>query len=312
MRIVIAIGGNSLIRSKKENSIFDQLQQVKQTVQSIKDLLLGDYEVVITHGNGPQVGFLLQMQEKMSDNIPTMPIDYCVANTQGSIGYQIQCAIQNQLLEGSSSKRVVSIVTQCEVEEDDTAFDNPSKPIGSFYSLDEITKRAKEFGWQFVEDSGRGYRRVVASPKPTLILEKDSIQTLLQNNTIVIAAGGGGIPVIRHGRGYQGIEAVIDKDYASSLLAQEIDADLLVISTGVPYVSLDFGTPQEKPLREVSARMMKEYLSQNHFGKGSMEPKIIAGLQFTECTKKPTIITSPENIEKALEGKTGTKITPNL
>jgi carbamate kinase len=312
MRIVIAIGGNSLIRSKHENSIFDQQQQVKQTVQSIKDLLLGNYEVVITHGNGPQVGFLLQMQENMSANIPTMPIDYCVANTQGSIGYQIQCAIQNQLIEGSSSKKVVSIVTQCEVEEGDTAFDNPSKPIGSFYSLEEITKRAKEFGWQFVEDSGRGYRRVVASPKPTLILEKDTVQTLLQNNTIVIAAGGGGIPVIRHGTGYKGIEAVIDKDYATSLLAQEINADLLVISTGVPYVSLDFGTPQEKPLREVSAEAMKEYLSQNHFGKGSMEPKIIAGLQFTECTKKPTIITSPECIEKALEGKTGTKITPNL
>ncbi|MDD4028903.1 MAG: carbamate kinase [Caldisericia bacterium] len=311
MRIVLAIGGNSLIKNKKENRISDQYNQVKQTVQSMQEVVLGDNEIVITHGNGPQVGFLLQMQEKMPDNIPTMPIDYCVANTQGGIGYQIQCAIQNQLSQHSSSKKVVSIVTQCEVEENDTAFQHPTKPIGSFFSYEDITHRAKEYGWKFVEDSGRGYRRVVASPKPTLILEKDIIRTLLQNNTIVIATGGGGIPVIRKGFDYIGIEAVIDKDFASSLLAQEINADLLVISTGVPYVSLDFGTPQEKPLRDVPFSLMKEYLSQNHFGKGSMEPKIIAGLQFTESTGKPTIITSPENIQKALEGKTGTKIIPN-
>jgi carbamate kinase len=309
MRIVIAIGGNSLIRTKDENRIVDQYRQVLQTVDSMKDLLTGDNEIVITHGNGPQVGFLLQMQEKAA-GVPQMPIDYCVANTQGGIGYQIQCAIQNELLSTSSEKKVASIVTQCLVDEMDPAFQRPSKPIGSFFSKEEIESLANEYGWQYMEDSGRGYRRVVASPKPTLILEKNIIHTLLENNTIVIAAGGGGIPLVRHDSQYSGVEAVIDKDFASSLLAQEIEADLLIISTGVPYVSLHFETPSEQPLRDVSVDTMKQYLSQNHFGKGSMEPKIIAGIQFTENSKKPTIITSPENIQLALEGKTGTKILP--
>jgi carbamate kinase len=310
MRIVIAIGGNSLIRTKDENRIVDQYRQVLQTVDSMKDLLIGDNEIVFTHGNGPQVGFLLQMQEKAT-GVPQMPIDYCVANTQGGIGYQIQCAIQNELVSTSSDRKVVSIVTQCVVDEMDPAFQHPSKPIGSFFSKEEIMHHASEYGWQYMEDAGRGYRRVVASPKPILILEKDIVRTLLEHNTIVIAAGGGGIPLVGHDSQYTGVEAVIDKDFASSLLAQEIEADLLIISTGVPYVSLNFGKADEQPLRNVSVETMKEYLSQNHFGKGSMEPKIIAGIQFTESTKKPTIITSPENIQLALDGKTGTKILPS-
>ncbi len=310
MRIVIAIGGNSLIKTKKDNSIADQYSQIETTALNLSSVITGNNQVVITHGNGPQVGFLLQMQETSSKLLPIMPIDYCVADTQGGIGYQIQTAFQNELIKNNSNKSIVSLVTRCEVSENDPAFHHPTKPIGSFFKYDEIAKKSALHGWSFVEDSGRGYRRVVASPRPTKILEKDSILSLLENGTIVVATGGGGIPVIKKDSLYVGIEAVIDKDFASSLLAQEINADFLVISTGVPHVSLNFGKPDEKRIVEATVSEMKEHVEKGYFGKGSMEPKIIAGIQFTEATNCPTIITCPESIQEALDGSCGTRIIP--
>ena len=308
MRLVIAIGGNSLIKNKKENSISDQFSQIESTANSLKAVIQNGNEVVITHGNGPQVGFLLQMQENTTANVPEMPIDYCVSCTQGGIGYQIQNAFQNLLYEIHSDKNVVSVVTRCIVDKNDPAFQVPTKPIGSFFSYEEIATKAAQHGWQFIEDAGRGYRRVVASPKPKLIIEKDLIRQLISHNALVVAAGGGGIPVILEDNKLQGIEAVIDKDFASALLGQEIEADCLVISTGVPHVSLHFGKANEEKLGTVSLKQMKKYLQEGHFGKGSMEPKIRAGIQFTEATKNPTIITGPEYIHDAIEGKTGTRI----
>ncbi|MCK5847577.1 MAG: carbamate kinase [Caldisericia bacterium] len=310
MRIVIAIGGNSLIKTKKDNSIVDQYSQVETTASNLSSVITGNNQVVITHGNGPQVGFLLQMQETSSRLLPIMPIDYCVADTQGGIGYQIQTAFQNELIKNNSKRVIVSLVTRCEVSVDDPAFNHPTKPIGTFFKYDEIATKSSLYGWTFVEDSGRGYRRVVASPKPIKILEKDSILNLLEQGAIVVAAGGGGIPVIKKNSRYVGIEAVIDKDFASSLLARDIKADVLVISTGVPHVSLNFGQPDEKRINEATVAEMKKHLEQGHFGKGSMEPKITAGIQFTEETKCPTIITCPESIQEALDGSCGTRIIP--
>ena len=310
MRIVIAVGGNSLIKNKTNNSIMDQYDQVRITASNLSSVLTADNQVVITHGNGPQVGYLLQMQETSTKTLPVMPIDYCVADTQGGIGYQIQSSIQNELNKLGSEKSVVSLITRCEVNKNDPAFQHPTKPIGSFFSYDEIKEKSSKYKWRFVEDSGRGYRRVVASPQPIQILEKKSILHLLTNNTIVIAVGGGGIPVVRQNNSYVGIEAVIDKDFASSLLAREINADVLVISTEVSYVSLYFGRPDEQKIKIATVAEMKKHVQNGHFGKGSMEPKVLAGIKFTESTHCPTIITSPETIQEALDGKCGTRIIP--
>jgi len=310
MRIVIAIGGNSLIQDKDHISPHDQYQQVVKTSQSLLDIIKSNNEIVITHGNGPQVGYLLRMSELASPVIPLFPLDYCVANTQGSIGYQIQNSLERILEENGINKQAVTIVTQVVVDPNDSAFTNPTKPIGSFFTKEEIEKLAVELGWNYIEDSGRGYRRVVPSPAPLDIIEKEAISSLLKNNFIVIAGGGGGIPVIKDKQGFKGIEAVIDKDFASSLLAQEIQADLFVISTAVNCVYIRYNQPDTFALREIHVAELEEYLSEGYFGKGSMEPKIMAAMQFTKNSGNRSIITSPELIQSALDGKAGTSIIP--
>jgi carbamate kinase len=307
MRIVIAVGGNSLIQDKDHISANDQYNQIEKTNSSLLSVI-SDNELVITHGNGPQVGYLLNMSEMAEKIIPIFPLDYCVANTQGSIGYQIQNSLNKILKENNIQRKAVTLVTQVVVNPQDDAFSHPTKPIGSFFSKGEIERLADCFGWKYIEDSGRGYRRVVPSPKPLDIVEKDIIVTLLKEKYIVVAVGGGGIPVALDQDGMKGVEAVIDKDFASSLLAQEIDADLFVISTAVDCAYIHFNEPNETALQKVSVRELETYLEKGYFGKGSMEPKIRAVIEFTKKTGKRSIITSPENIKEAIEGKTGTSI----
>jgi carbamate kinase len=310
MRIVIAVGGNSLIQDKDHIRAIDQYKQIEKTNLSLFDIIKSEHELVITHGNGPQVGFLLNMSELAEKIIPIFPLDYCVSNTQGAIGYQIQNSLDKLLKERNIPKQAATIITQVVVDEMDEAFLHPTKPIGSFFSKEEIERHALDFGWKYIEDSGRGYRRVVPSPKPLDIVEKDIIVTLLREKYIVIAVGGGGIPVVVDQNGLKGVEAVIDKDFASSLLAQEINADLFVISTAVDCVYIHFNEPNETALREVHVDELQTYLEQGNFGKGSMEPKIQAVIEFTKKTGKRSIITSPEYIKEAIEGKAGTSIVP--
>jgi len=309
-KAVLALGGNAIIKAGEKGTIAQQFSNTRESLGGIVELIKRGYHLSITHGNGPQVGFLLKMSENSSHEIPLFPLDYCVANTQGSIGYQLQNALSRALSEKGIRKSVATVVTQVEVSPQDPAFSNPTKPIGSFFTKEEIEAHAKALHWHYIEDSGRGYRRVVPSPLPLDIVEKEVIETLLENDHIVIAVGGGGIPVVKTEFGYEGIEAVIDKDFASSLLATEIKADLFVISTAVECAYIRFNTPEEEPLREVHVPQMEEYLNRGYFGKGSMEPKIKACIQFIKCTKNPAIITCPDNLSEAIQGISGTKIIP--
>ncbi|MCL5038186.1 MAG: carbamate kinase [Chloroflexi bacterium] len=308
---VVAIGGNSLIKSKDQKTIPDQFNAAFETCQHIATMVEMGYTVIVTHGNGPQVGFILRRSELSCHELHTVPLDYCGADTQGAIGYMIQQSLDNIFKKRGVTRPVTTVVTQVIVDKNDPAFQNPSKPIGSFMdSKEEADRRAKEDGWHIVEDAGRGYRRVVASPIPKEIVELDSIKTLVGNQTIVVAVGGGGIPVIRENDGMlKGVEAVIDKDYASSLLASDIKADLFVISTAVSKVSLNYNKPGQVDLDYLSLDDAKKYLAEGQFAKGSMGPKIQAVINFLERGGERAIITMPETIEEALNGKNGTLIT---
>ena len=309
---VVAIGGNSLIRDKAHESVEDQYQAVCETAKHIVGMIEHGYEVIITHGNGPQVGFILRRSEIAMDvaAMHQVPLVSCGADTQGAIGYQIQQAMDNEFKKRGIKKSAVTIVTQVVVSADDPAFQKPAKPIGSFYSKEqtEIIQKANP-SWVMVEDAGRGYRRVVPSPLPQEIVEKDVINQLARAGYCVISVGGGGIPVMkREDNSLQGVDAVIDKDFASSLLASDIKADLLIISTGVPTVYLNYGKPDEKALDKVSLAELKQYVSENHFAPGSMLPKIQAVIKFLENGGKEAIITNPESLEDAIAGKTGTHV----
>lgn len=309
-RAVIAIGGNSLILSKDKQTIPDQYEAALETARHIAGMIEAGYEVVVTHGNGPQVGFILRRSELARHEVHDIPLDYCGANSQGEIGYMIQQALGNVLQERGIDKRVVTVVTQAVVDRADPAFDKPSKPIGSFITdPDEAERRRKVDGWTLVEDAGRGWRRVVASPLPQEIVEKEAIQALLDSGFVVIAVGGGGIPVIRDEAGkLEGIAAVIDKDFASALLAVELAADLFVISTAVEQVALNFNRPDQQNLALLSLDEAKRYLGEGHFAAGSMGPKIKAVVNFLEQGGKEALITCPEAIARALEGQTGTRV----
>ena len=310
MKIVIAIGGNSII--KDENSVSspsEQYNQVLKTSKNLAKILDNNDKIAITHGNGPQVGYLLRMSEKAKDEIPLFPLDYCVANTQGAIGYQLQMALNKVMKETNIKKEAATLITQVVVSQDDPAFENPTKPIGAFFTEEEIIKHAKMYGWKYFNDSGRGYRRVVPSPKPISIVEISCIETLLDNNFVVIACGGGGIPVVEKNGEYVGCEAVIDKDAASSLLAKSLNADLFVISTAVDYAYINYNSGGEEMIKEIKASKLREYLEKGHFGKGSMEPKIKACIEFTESTGHRSVITSPSNIYDSVKGLRGTQIT---
>ena len=306
---VLAIGGNSLIKNKDRIALSWQYEAVKETAKYIADLITEGLSMVITHGNGPQVGFLYRRGELAWHELPLIPLDICGADTQGAIGYMIQKALLNEFRMRGITKKVTTVVTQTIVDRNDPSFEYPTKPIGSFMSEEEALANKKEFGWQVVEDAGRGFRRVVPSPIPRKIIELDVIKLLLESGYIVIAAGGGGIPVIRNEQGdLEGVEAVIDKDLGSSLLARNLGADTFIISTSVDAVYLNFGRKDQKPVRRANLSEIKQFLAEEHFRPGSMKPKIEAIIQFLEGSGKNSIITSPENLLKAIRGEAGTII----
>ncbi len=309
---VVAIGGNSLIADKAHQTVEDQYQAAKETTYHIADMAEQGWDVAIGHGNGPQVGFILRRSEIAAkvEGMHEVPLDVCGADSQGAIGYALQQNLQNELYQRGIKKKVVTVITQVLVDKNDPAFKSPSKPIGGFMDVDEAKRRQSEQGWSVVEDAGRGWRRVVASPMPAEIVELETVETLLERGIITITVGGGGIPVVDPGDGnYQGIAAVIDKDYASSLLAQKIKAELFVISTAVEKVALNFGKPDQKWLDKITLEEAKAYLAEGtHFAKGSMAPKIQAIIWYLENGGKQALITNPENIGRALKGETGTWI----
>ncbi len=308
---VIAIGGNSLIKDKAHKSVRDQYMAAHETAHHIAMMIREGWNVAIGHGNGPQVGFILRRSELAAHELHEVPLDVCGADTQGAIGYALQQNLYNEFKEMGINKAVTTVVTQVEVSADDPAFQNPTKPIGSFMDEADALRRKEQDGWDVVEDAGRGWRRVVPSPLPTRIVEEDAVKTLLNAGVIVITVGGGGIPVVADKKGYlKGTAAVIDKDFASSLLATRINADLFVISTAVEKVALNFGKPNEKWLDHMTLAEAKKYLATGtHFAKGSMAPKIQAVINYLETGGKKAIITNPENIARALKGETGTHIT---
>ncbi len=308
---VVAIGGNSLITDREHQTVPDQYRACEETCGHIAELVKLDYNVVITHGNGPQVGYILRRAELALGELHMVPLDSVVADTQGAIGYHIQRALRNVFYKKGIREKVATLVTLVLVDREDPAFKNPTKPIGSFMTEEEAKVRREKDGWTVTEDAGRGWRRVVASPKPKKILELDSIETLLKEGYTVVAAGGGGIPVYEDkNEDYVGALAVIDKDFASSLLAGALKADLLAISTAVEKVSLNFGKPDEKTIDRMSVAEAKKYTEEGHFKPGSMLPKIQAAIEFLEAGGKQVVITNPENLAAAVTGDAGTKIFP--
>lgn len=306
---VIAIGGNSLIKDKHRQTVEDQYDCIVDTARHIVRLIEKGINVVITHGNGPQVGFILLRSEISKNQIHEIPIPSAVADTQGALGYQIQQAVQNILKTKNIKKDIVTLVTQVLVEADDPAFQNPSKPIGPFLTKQDAESKKTQYGWHVLEDAGRGWRRVVASPLPIEIVELESIKSLIENDVLVVAVGGGGIPVIRKKDGYlEGVPAVIDKDRASALLAENLKADYLIISTAIEQVYLNFGKENEKALFQVNLAEAKQFCKEGHFAKGSMLPKMEAAIQFLENGGKEVIITTPEKLADAVDGKAGTRI----
>jgi carbamate kinase len=311
---VVAIGGNSLIKDSKHQTVEDQYLAAKESCHHIVDMIEAGWDVAIGHGNGPQVGFILRRSEiaHKVEGMHEVPLDVCGADSQGAIGYALQQNLQNEFKQRGIHKAVATVVTQVRVDKDDKAFKNPGKPIGGFMDEAEAKQREKDLGWNIVEDAGRGWRRVVASPIPQEVVEYEAVKTLIDAGVVVVTVGGGGIPVVRDDQGeLVGTAAVIDKDYASSLLARELKADLLLISTAVEKVAINFGKPDQKWLDKMTLAEAKQYLAEGtHFAKGSMAPKIQALIWFLEAGGKQALITNPENIGRALKGETGTWIVP--
>lgn len=310
-RMVIALGGNALGNNPKE-----QLLAVKNTVKPIADLIEEGNEIIICHGNGPQVGMINLAMEEASNshlNIPEMPFPECSAMSQGYIGYHLQNALGEEFLKRNIKKTIATIITQVIVNKDDKAFQNPAKPVGPFYTKEEATALKKEKGYTIIEDAGRGYRRVIPSPLPTKIVEEDIIKTLVNTGSIVIAAGGGGIPVIKKGNSLIGVPAVIDKDFASEILAEVVNAHYLIILTAVEKIALNYGKKNEKLLNILTINQAKQYIEDGHFAKGSMLPKVEAAIKFAQSKKgRKTLITSLNKAKEGIEGKTGTLITDYL
>ncbi len=308
---VVAVGGNSLIKDKARATVPDQYMCVVETVKHITDMIEKGWNVVISHGNGPQVGFMLLRSEAgQKEGLHPIPMDSCGADTQGAIGYNFQQALSNEFNRRGIIREVVTVVTRVLVDKDDPAFQNPSKPVGPFLEKEEAMARKEKEGWDIVEDAGRGWRRVVPSPLPKIILEEKAIDTLVKSGFSVIAVGGGGIPVYedKEKNIIKGCAAVIDKDFASALLASNIKADLLLISTAVEKVCLNFGKPDEKQLDRITVSEAKKYIAEGHFAKGSMLPKMQAVVKFFEGGGKEALITCPAKIGEAMDGKTGTRI----
>jgi carbamate kinase len=309
-RLVIAIGGNSLIPDGDHQSVQDQYGAAAETDDHIASLVEQGWDIAISHGNGPQVGFILRRSELASSELHEVPLDFCGADTQGAIGYMLQQNLINDFRQRGLARSVATIITQVEVAANDPAFKNPSKPIGSFMGEADAKRRRDEEGWDIREDAGRGWRRVVASPQPMRIVELEVIRDLLEAGVVTIAVGGGGIPVVTNAAGdLEGIAAVIDKDLASALLASQVEADLLLISTAVEKVALNFGTPEQRWVDRFTLAEVKQYLAEGgHFAEGSMAPKMRAVVQFLEAGGKEALITNPANLERAMAGETGTRI----
>jgi carbamate kinase len=309
MRIaVVAIGGNSLVKLGERGTLEEQRANLAVACEGIAAVMAAGYRVVVTHGNGPQVGDALLRSELAAGNVPALSLDVCVAETQATIGYLLQQTLQETLQRRGLRRPVVTMVTQVLVSRRDPAWRHPSKPVGPYYSQEEAERRAAQ-GWTMVEDSGRGYRRVVASPEPKAIMELAAIQGALASDALVIACGGGGIPVVFKRERLVGVDAVIDKDRVSSLLAWELEAELFLISTGVEQVAINFGTPQEHGVAGLTPAEARRYLREGQFAAGSMGPKIEAALAYLERGGRLAIITSPERIPEALQGMAGTRIT---
>ena len=307
---VVAVGGNSLIKDKAHTSIKDQYEAGAESMHHIADMIANGWNVVVTHGNGPQVGFILRRSELSAHELHEVALDYCGADSQGAIGYMFARALTNEFKNRKMDKKAAAVVTQTIVDVNDSAFQNPSKPIGSFMDEDVANRRAEVDGWNVVEDAGRGWRRVVPSPKPVDIVEADAIKALIEAGIVVVGVGGGGIPVVREPNGdIRGVEAVIDKDFGSSLLATMINADLFVISTAVEKVAINFNKPDVKWLDHLTLAEAKQYAAEGQFAKGSMLPKIEAIIKFLENGGEKALITNPENIGRAINGETGTWIT---
>lgn len=309
MKIVIALGGNALGNTPQE-----QLELVKQTVKPMVDLIEAGHDLVIAHGNGPQVGMIAQAMNKSHEviNTPDMPFPECGAMSQGYIGYHLQNALREELQLRMMNKEVVALVTQVVVDETDPSFQHPTKPIGSFYTNEEADALAKEKGYTMVEDAGRGYRRVVASPKPVDVVEKNIIKNLSDSGTVVITVGGGGIPVVKKGHQLVGVSAVIDKDFASAKLADILDADYLFILTAIDRVMINYNTPQQKALESMNMTEALQYIEEGHFAPGSMLPKVQAALEFVKGShKRVALIASLEKAKEAIDGTTGTKVVWN-
>jgi carbamate kinase len=310
---VVAIGGNALIRDASHQTVEDQEEALRLTARHLADMIAAGWDLVIGHGNGPQVGFILRRSEiaHRTEGMHEVPLDVCGADTQGAIGYELQQALQNELYHRGIKKNVATIITQVLVDRADPAFGSPSKPIGGFMDAAEAERRRREHGWSVVEDAGRGWRRVVPSPLPKEIVELDSIKAVIEDGIEVIAVGGGGIPVVDTGDGeYRGVAAVIDKDYACSLLARQIQADLFLITTAVEKVALRFGTPEQEWIDTLPLVEARRLLAEGrHFGRGSMAPKIQAAVWYLEAGGNRALITSPDCIGRSLRGETGTWIT---
>ncbi len=307
--IVVAIGGNALIKPGEEGTIYEQFANARETCAQVIKLVHMGHDIVLTHGNGPQVGNALLRHERSKDSIPPFPLGMCVAETVGSLGYMLQQTMQNTVKAAGLNKDTLTVITQVVVDKDDPSFKDPTKPIGQFYNEEESKELSKKDGWVVKEDSGRGWRRVVPSPRPIRIVERDTIRELLAEGRIIIACGGGGLPVIETISGkLDGVEAVIDKDYASSRLAQQLGTKLFIILTTVDRVSINFGKDDQKELGNVSLEEMKRYMAEGHFPPGSMGPKIEASIEFLEKDGEEVIITEIGLLEDALKGKAGTHI----
>jgi carbamate kinase len=308
---VVAVGGNSLIKDKSHQTVPDQYDAASESMAHIADMIEAGWDVVITHGNGPQVGFILRRSDLALHELHPVPLDYCGADTQGAIGYMFQMALFNEFRRRGIGKQAATVVTKVLVDSNDPAFVHPTKPIGSFMDEPTAIRRRNEEGWSVVEDAGRGWRRVVPSPIPVKIIQRDAILALIQAGFVVIGVGGGGIPVVEDENGdLIGVEAVIDKDFASALLASSIQADLFLISTAIEKVALNFNKTNQQWLDQVTLDEAKQYLAEGHFAKGSMEPKVQAIIGYLEEGGKEAIVTTPENIGRALAGETGTHFVP--
>ena len=308
--LVVAIGGNSLIKDARHQSVPDQIAALHETSGHIAAMVRDGWRVAIGHGNGPQVGFILRRSELAAHELHEVPLDVCNADSQGAIGYELQQCLANDFLRMALERQAFTVVTQVEVAADDPAFGHPTKPIGTFMDADKAAERRERDRWDVVEDAGRGWRRVVASPRPVRIVEEAAVRSLIEDDFVVITVGGGGIPVVRRSDGsLEGVAAVIDKDFASSLLASRIGAELFVISTAVDRVALDWGKPNQRWVDRLTADQARAYLAEGtHFAAGSMAPKIEACLQFLDSGGFEAIITTPDNLEQAIAGKAGTHI----